>query len=310
MSQSLGEIPARHAFGGESLVDMKLLNVGCGDTFHPQWTNLDYQPHANGVIACDVRQGLTFPAAHFVACYSSHLLEHLSPEEGTALLAEMHRVLAPGGVIRVVVPDLERVARDYLETLERALAEGTAADDDYDWMMIQLLDQSVRRASGGAMAQFWRDPARNNHAFVAARAGLEAERVMARARAGTPAVRRTLWQRVRSRSPRQLTSELRQRTARTLVGAIAGGSSARAFTNGLFRASGEIHQWMYDRYSLARALTRAGFSAPRVVSARESLIPGFVAYELDAVGARVRKPDSLFMEALKATPTAPASERR
>lgn len=289
---------------------MKLLNVGCGDTFHPQWTNLDYHPLADGVIACDVRRGLAFPAARFAACYSSHVLEHLSPEEATALLAEMHRVLAPGGVIRVVVPDLERVARDYLETLERALAGAAGADDDYDWMMIQLLDQSVRRTSGGAMAQYWRDPARNNPAFVIARAGLEAERVMAQARAGTAAVRRTLWQRVRSRSSRQLSSELRQRTARTLVGAIAGSSSAQAFTNGLFRASGEIHQWMYDRYSLARALTRAGFSDPRVMSASESLIPGFAAYELDVVGKRVRKPDSLFMEALKTAPASPAGEHR
>jgi len=289
-------------------VDMKLLNIGCGDTFHPQWTNLDYSPLASGVIACDVRRGLMFPAARFAACYSSHVLEHLSPEEGAALLAEMHRVLAPGGVVRVVVPDLELVARNYLATLERALARATGADDDYDWMMIQLLDQSVRRTSGGSMARFWRDPARNNQAFVVARAGLEAEWVMARARSGTAAVRRTLWQRVRSRSPAQLSSELRQRTARTLVGAIAGKSSARAFTEGLFRASGEIHQWMYDRYSLARALTRAGFSEPRVLAASESLIPGFAAYELDVVGARVRKPDSLFMEALKAAPGSPAGE--
>jgi hypothetical protein len=74
----------------------------------------------------------------------------------------------------------------------------------------------------------------------------------------------------------------------------------------LFRASGEIHQWIYDRYSLGRALVRAGFINPRVASATDSLIPGFTEYGLDVVGGRVRKPDSLFMEALKAAPATPA----
>jgi predicted SAM-dependent methyltransferase len=283
-----------------------LLNVGCGDTVHPQWTNLDFQPLVPGVIACDVRRGLRFADGSFGVCYSSHLLEHLSPAEADLLLREMYRVLRPAGVIRLVVPDLEQVVRDYLATLQRALAGEAHAEDDYDWMMIQLLDQSVRRAGGGAMAQFWRDPARSNTEFVAARAGLEAERVMQQTRAGTIPTQRSLWTRVRTRSPPQLARELRQRTARALVATIAGRGSAQAYTEGLFRNSGEIHHWMYDRFSLARALKRAGFSEPRVVAAGESRIPHFSDYRLDVVDGRIRKPDSLFMEAVTDTPVSGA----
>lgn len=277
----------------------ELLNVGCGSTFHPQWTNVDFHAVSDAVMACDIRRGLPFADGTFQACYSSHVLEHLAPAEGVGLLREIQRVLTPGGIARIVVPDLELIVRDYLRTLQRALDGEAGADDDYDWMMIQLLDQSVRRAAGGTMAEFWRDAARGNVDFVVARAGLEAERVIAESRVGAVRKRRSLIERVRSRTAAQLGSELRRRTATALVGAVAGPSAASALAEGLFRNSGEIHQWMYDRYSLGRALNRVGFTAVHMASATESLIPRFGSFELDVVGGEVRKPDSLFMEAVK-----------
>jgi hypothetical protein len=277
----------------------RLLNVGCGATYHPAWVNVDFAAASSDVRACDIRRGLPFADASFEACYASHVLEHLTPAEGARLLRELYRVLAPGGIARVVVPDLELIVLDYLRALQRALDREPGADDDYDWMMIQLLDQSVRRAAGGAMSQFWRDAARRNVEFVVARAGLEAEKVITESRAGVAPRRRGLLARVRSRTPAQLGAELRRRTARALVTAVAGRSAADAFAEGLFRSSGEIHHWMYDRYSLGRSLKRAGFASLQVASASESLIPRFASFELDVLEGRVRKPDSLFMEAVK-----------
>lgn len=67
-----------------------------------------------------------------------------------------------------------------------------------------------------------------------------------------------------------------------------------------FLQSGELHKWMYDRFSLARLLENAGFIAVRQCSAQESTIPRFREYLLDeTVDGPVRKPDSLFMEARK-----------
>jgi hypothetical protein len=69
---------------------------------------------------------------------------------------------------------------------------------------------------------------------------------------------------------------------------------------GQFRLSGEVHQWMYDRLSLGRLLSSAGFSDIRVCKAAESVITDFASYGLDAdAQGNVRKPDSLFMEARK-----------
>ena len=47
------------------------------------------------------------------AVYSSHMIEHLDRGEARAFLAEVRRVLAPGGVVRIAAPDLSLLIRDY-----------------------------------------------------------------------------------------------------------------------------------------------------------------------------------------------------
>ena len=69
---------------------------------------------------------------------------------------------------------------------------------------------------------------------------------------------------------------------------------------GKFRKSGEIHQWMYDSYSLGKLLKEVGFRNIKKCEAHESSIDIFSSYFLDMEpDGSVRKPDSLFMEAVK-----------
>jgi SAM-dependent methyltransferase len=50
------------------------------------------------------------------AVYSSHMIEHLDRAEARAFLAEVRRILRPGGVVRVAAPDISRLVNDYLAT--------------------------------------------------------------------------------------------------------------------------------------------------------------------------------------------------
>lgn len=69
---------------------------------------------------------------------------------------------------------------------------------------------------------------------------------------------------------------------------------------GKFRLSGEIHQWMYDEYSLGKLLQIAEFNQIKKVEANKSYIKNFNSYFLDIEqNGEIRKPDSLFMEAIK-----------
>jgi hypothetical protein len=87
--------------------------------------------------------------------------------------------------------------------------------------------------------------------------------------------------------------------AKICVTVIAGQQAKIAFEEGMFRKSGEIHYWMYDRFSLRRMLQQTGFVDVCVCGAGESRIPDFNSYNLDVVEGQVRKPDSLFMEGTK-----------
>ncbi|MEJ0000267.1 MAG: glycosyltransferase [Verrucomicrobiota bacterium] len=77
-----------------------------------------------------------------------------------------------------------------------------------------------------------------------------------------------------------------------------------------FRQTGEVHKWMYDRWSLRVLMERCGFGDITVCTAKESQIPDFERYELDiTTQGQTRKPDSLFMEARKPLETKARSHR-
>jgi len=243
--------------------DLMLLNVGCGAHYHAEWVNLDIAPASKEVIAHDLAcEPLPFAEGSCAAVYHSHVLEHIPPAQVPAFIAECHRVLAPGGVLRIAVPDLEGIAREYLKQLD-------AGDHArHEWMTIELVDQLAREVSGGRMLEYWKQSPMPAEEFVFQRVGWEARRFVEqwRHQSSTPAT-------------------VRRATAEAI---------------GKFRLSGEVHQWMYDRLSLDRLLKTAGFTQVRVCQATESGIEDFARYQLDAdVDGRVRKPDSLFVEATK-----------
>ena len=273
---------------------MKLLNIGCGSTFHQAWVNIDIVSSSKEVRAYDIRKSLPYPDSEFDACYSSHVLEHLKQKEAYKLITECHRILKPKGIIRIVVPNLESIVKDYLNALEKANSGMKEAEANYDWMMLELYDQTVRDFSGGEMKNFLIDPNISNKDFIRYRIGAEAETLWQ-----ISPVKKSLWDKITSKKPSWFIKKLRILIAKFLVALVAGNKTMQALELGMFRNSGELHQWMYDRYSLRRVLEKAGFVDVRVCRADESKIPNFNSYNLDMIEGKVRKPDSLFMEAIK-----------
>jgi SAM-dependent methyltransferase len=66
-----------------------------------------------GLRYMDLTRPLPLADESVSAVFSSHVFEHLFPDEVERLMLEIHRVLTPGGICRVVVPDLEKIVAVY-----------------------------------------------------------------------------------------------------------------------------------------------------------------------------------------------------
>ena len=267
---------------------MRYLNLGCGQRFHSDWENVDFLPGGSSVRTHDLRKGIPFPDLSFDVVYHSHVLEHFSKVEGMQLLRQCHRVLRVDGIVRVAVPDLEQIARLYLEALDKSLGGDRDWQERYDWMILEMYDQTVRDESGGGMlAYLSRDPIPQRE-FVASRMGGELRRLKA------PKPKDT------HQTPLGKGSRILNLASRKIARLALGRKGIQAHDLGAIRISGEVHRWMYDRFSLARALEEAGFSCPRKVGPTESGIPEWTKFNLDTeADGSVYKPDSLYMEAIR-----------
>lgn len=103
------------------------LNIGSSGRITPGFEHVDREsiPGAN-VRVCDVRLGLPYATGSVEVAVASHVCEHLHPFwELPGVLREVHRVLMPGGVFRVAVPDLAKLVDAYVTPAgDRATALG------------------------------------------------------------------------------------------------------------------------------------------------------------------------------------------
>ncbi len=87
------------------------LHLGSGPNRLPGWVNIDAYP---AELSLDLRWGLPFKSGSADYVFMSHVFEHLYyPEESSSVLQEIHRVLAPGGRVRLIVPDIELCIQAY-----------------------------------------------------------------------------------------------------------------------------------------------------------------------------------------------------
>lgn len=89
------------------------VNLGSGPFPANSWCNVDAQ-NLPGVDVVASVEALPFEDASVELVYAGHVFEHMTYlEQLPAALAEIRRVLAPGGTMMVVGPDLERAMRSW-----------------------------------------------------------------------------------------------------------------------------------------------------------------------------------------------------
>ncbi len=123
--------------------NIKKVNLGCGRNVIEEWINIDkswnialskhhflkllfyklriisrvaYEANWSGknILRHDIRKKLPFKDKSVNYVYCSHVLEHLTREDAQKVCQDVYKILKPGGVFRVVVPDLKLLTSKYI----------------------------------------------------------------------------------------------------------------------------------------------------------------------------------------------------
>ena len=264
---------------------MKYINLGCGLNYsnEKEWVNIDFIKSSKNVKSYNLTKGIPLLSDSSDFVYHSHVLEHFNKSDGQKFIKECYRILKIDGIIRIVVPDLEKIVREYVTLLNLGVSDyqNKLNKSNYDWIMLEMFDQTVRNETGGEMSKYLKDPDISNLSYINNRIGEEANLILSKERKTKLTFQKIIFS-LKHRLPKILTF-----------------FKSKHYKIGHFRLQGEIHQWMYDRYSLTILLNDVGFKNVKITTAFESYLPSWEEYSLDIINGKPRKPDSLYIEAIK-----------
>lgn len=94
------------------------VNLGCWHRIIPGFVHVDLCnfPHIDHQSGIDTLPFFKNDAAQLIYC--SHALEYFDRDEARRVLCEWHRVLAPGGILRLAVPNFTALLQVYQQTGE------------------------------------------------------------------------------------------------------------------------------------------------------------------------------------------------
>lgn len=274
------------------------VNLGCGSVFctSKDWQNFDFSPADIGITYANLLARLPLEDGSCSVVYSSHFFEHIPRGRISKFLQECNRILEPGGILRLVMPDTEEICEEYL----RQIQQGDGLKSQL--LILQLVDQYVRNTPGGELGRFYNmiGSMPDNEEivdYVKKRNGHIVETVP----------NRRFVDRLRGKifsveSFADFANLVRSAlNAMHIRGVSAVLPSAFREQNVSFAAVGEKHQWAWDFTQLKNCLVAADFLDVKRVSHNQSKIIDFPFYPLDVDrdGTPRKGAESMFIEAQK-----------
>jgi len=98
--------------------DRVMINLGSGHWKIDGWVNVDLDPGSRPDVCADLSASLPFRTRSADLMHTEDFIDQLTLQQAGCFLRECHRVLKPGGVIRVLTPDIEELAHMYLHQPE------------------------------------------------------------------------------------------------------------------------------------------------------------------------------------------------
>lgn len=142
------------------------LDIGSQSARYQDFTTVDlYAPEAD--VKADAA-ALPFPDNSVEEIWASHILEHIEPPKVQQTLREWLRVLEPGAICRIAIPDLDDACRAWLERRPAALSmifgayDGPGQTHYKGWGPVELRDELTGAGFEVVSVQQFRETAENN----------------------------------------------------------------------------------------------------------------------------------------------------
>ena len=248
-------------------------------------------------------------------------MEHLDECQGKAFLKECHRCLNNKGVLRIVVPDFERLAQDYLNVV-RQLHENANVETEHQWMHLEIFDQFSRKRPEGEMGTFLNDSENHKNSFIRNRVGLSIDNFrnnydsVKKIESQTNGIgfyssfkkfffdsayrTQLLMKKLYPNHFKVFSIYPSKSFLNEIILMFFSSLTYKEIKEAIFRNSGEVHQQSYDQFKLKRLLLDIGFCEASKKRAEESSIENWTSYGLDTTPEGFeKKADSLYMEAFK-----------
>lgn len=133
------------------------LNFGPGPNWTKpdnSWLSVDVDPDLGDIVVnFQDFERLPLPDRSVECVYGSHVFEHMSIFSSQLVFNEIHRVLQPGGIARIIVPDVEKSMREYLNgntdfPLFRRRRERAKKNQAIDYTLFECMKEDFLSPSG------------------------------------------------------------------------------------------------------------------------------------------------------------------
>lgn len=101
-------------------MDSKIkINLGSGHWKLQDWVNVDIDRDSHPEVCANLARGLPFTSGVACLMHTEDFIDQLELDRAVEFLHECHRILIPGGVLRVLTPDMRKLAQLYLNDPEQ-----------------------------------------------------------------------------------------------------------------------------------------------------------------------------------------------
>jgi predicted SAM-dependent methyltransferase len=95
------------------------INLGSGHWKFEDWVNVDLDMDSLPQVCANLAKTLPFSSGTVDLMHTEDFIDQLDLDNARLFLTECHRILKKEGVLRILTPDLEELARLYLHDQER-----------------------------------------------------------------------------------------------------------------------------------------------------------------------------------------------